>query len=99
MPRMPPFGKATRRGRDERLLRSFEKEGQVQIARALNKLRIDLFRGITEDNVQLIVQRLHDPEIVRPFQDTVERLMREWALAGVTNGRRQIEDEVLGVRR
>jgi len=96
---MPPFGKATRRGKDERELRRFEKDGQVQIARALNRLRIDLFRGITEDNVHLLVQRLHDPDIVRPFHDTMERLMREWALAGATNGRRQIEDEVLGVRR
>ncbi len=97
---MRPFsiGKATHRQEAGRL-RRFEKEGTELIAKELTKLRKRLMRGITADNVYQLNQRMNDPDIIGPFHDTLDRLLQEWATAGVDIGRRQLEREVYGVRR
>jgi hypothetical protein len=97
---MRPFsiGKATHRQEAGRL-RRFEKEGTALIAKELDKLRKRLMRGINADNVQQLNQRMNDPEYIGPFHDALDRLMQEWAAAGVDIGRRQIEKEIYGVRR
>ncbi len=97
---MRPFliGKATHRQEAARL-RRFEKEGTELIAKELAKLRKRLMRGITADTVYQLNQRMNDPEIIGPLHDALDRLMQEWAAAGVDIGRRQLEREVYGVRR
>ena len=95
---MPPFGKATHR-QEAGKLRRFEKEGEKLIAKELDKLRKRLMRGITKDNVHELNQRMNDPDIIGPFHDALDRLMQQWAAAGVDIGRRRIEKEVYGVRR
>ncbi len=81
---------------DGRLLRRFERQGTERIARALNRLKLDLFRGITDDNAYELINRLDNPEVIQPFQDVLLKLIQEWALAGADFGREQIEKEVLG---
>ena len=95
---MPPFGKVIHRQEAGRL-RRFEKEGTTLITKELDKLRKRLMRGITADNVQELIYRINDPDIIGPFHDALDRLMQEWAAAGVDIGRRRIEKEVYGVRR
>ena len=97
---MRPFldGKAIHRQEGGRL-RRFEKEGTEAIAKELAKLRRRLMRGITADNVYQLNQRMNDPDYIRPFHDALDRLIQEWAAAGVDIGRRQIEKEIYGVRR
>ena len=101
---MPPFatGKATpnpdKRPEDTRL-RKLENEGEALIEREMDRLRRQLMRGITANNVHEIEQRMSDPKIMGKFQDTLTALVQEWALAGADIGRQQIETEVLGVRR
>ncbi len=94
---MRPFliGKATHNP-DGRLLRRFERQGTESIAQAFNQLKKDLFRGINNDNVHELINRLDNIEVVQPFQDTLLELIQEWALAGADFGREQIEREVLG---
>lgn len=102
---MPPFGKATRRipeaeiNPDGRTLRRMEKQGTERIARALNKLRLDLFRGINDNNVMMLESRLNDKDIMQPFEDAISALVNEWALAGADFGREQIERTIYGIRR
>jgi hypothetical protein len=81
---------------DGRLLRRFERQGTERIAQALNRLKLDLFRGINNDNVYELVNKLDNPEVIQPFQDVMLALVQEWALAGADFGREQIEKEVLG---
>ncbi len=92
---MPPFvaGKATRR---DRKIMKIERDGSERIAAALAKLRRDLFRGVTEDNVHEITRRLNDRDIMQPFQDSIIGLLNEWALAGADNGREDIERDIYG---
>ena len=92
---MPPFlaGKATR---EDRKIMKLEREGSERIAAALAKLRRDLFRGVTEDNVHEITRRLNDRDIMQPFQDSIIGLLNEWALAGADNGREDIERDIFG---
>ena len=94
---MRPFliGKATHNP-DGRLLRRFERQGTERIGQALNRLKLDLFRGITNDNAYELVNKLDNPEVIQPFQDVMLELIQEWALAGADFGREQIEKEVLG---
>ena len=91
---MPPFGKATRNDDDEKLLNQMEKDGQAKIEKALDKLRRDLFRGVTESNAHIMARRLDDPEVIKPFEDAIAELVEEWALVGAENGRRDIEKAV-----
>ena len=95
---MPPFlaGKATPKRVNDRELTRFERQGRDKISTALNKLRRDLFRGITEDNIYLLTTRLNDPAIMGPFRDTMTALLREWALAGVRYGQEEIERDIFG---
>ena len=94
---MPPFGKATR-NEDNEVLTALEKDGQDRIARALDKLRRDIFRGITENNAHIMTRRLDDSEVTKPFADTIENLVTEWALAGVDSGRQAIERLIADAR-
>jgi hypothetical protein len=76
-----------------------EKQGTEKIARALDKLRRDLFRGINENNVYQMADRLNDKEIIQPFEDAITALVHEWALAGADFGRQQVERTIYGIRR
>ena len=112
MPGMPPFVigesilKATRRIPDDRaklnpdgrLMRRMEKQGTERLTTALNKLRLDLFRGINAENVHLLTMRLNDKEVTQPFQDAVTALVQEWALAGADFGHDQIERTIYGTQ-
>ncbi len=92
---MPPFlaGKATREDDD---VVALEQDGSGRMASALAKLQRDLFRGVTEDNVNDILSRLNDRAIMQPFEDSIIRLLQEWALAGADNGREEIERDIFG---
>ncbi len=81
---------------DGRQLRRFERQGTERISRAFNQLNKDLFRGINDDNVHELVNRLDNSEVIQPFQDAMLDLLQEWALAGAAFGQEQIEREVLG---
>ena len=81
------------------MLRRHENEGERLIARELDRLRKRLMRGINENNVHEIEQRMSDPAIMGKFQDTLTALVQEWALVGADIGRQTIEKEILGVRR
>ena len=94
---MPPFGKATRK-EDNEVLTALEKDGRARIARALDKLRRDIFRGITENNAHIMARRLDDSEVTKPFEDAIAELVEEWALAGVDGGRREIEKAIADAR-
>ena len=92
---MPPFdGKATR-NEDNDTLTALEKDGADRLARALDKLRRDLFRGVTEANAHIMARRLDDPEVIKPFEDAITELVEEWAQAGVDSGRQEIEQGVV----
>lgn len=95
---MPPFwaGKATHDRANNRELTRFERDGKERIGGALAKLRRDLFRGITEGNIDLLIQRLNEPAVIGPFRDTIVSLLREWALAGVRHGQEEIERNIFG---
>ena len=95
---MPPFGKATRNDEDEKLLDKLERDGQAEIAKALDKLRRDVFRGVTESNAHIMARRLDDPEVIGPFEETIAELVEEWALAGVDGGRRSVVQAVADAR-
>ncbi len=108
---MPPFGtvtaiattgKATRsRGKfdpDGREMRRYEREFEAVVSRALAKLRRDVERGITAENVNDMVNRLNDPAVTRPFQDAIVTELQRVALAGAEHGRATIEREVFGVK-
>ncbi len=83
---------------DGRQLRRFERQGTERISQAFSRLKKDLFRGINNDNVHELVNRLDNSEVVQPFQDAMLELVQEWALAGAAFGQEQIEKEVLGTR-
>ena len=95
---MPPFpaGKAIPKRVNDRELTRFERQGGDKISTALNKLRLDLFRGITEDTIDLVLNRLNEPAIIGPFRDTMTALLQEWALAGARHGQEEIERDVFG---
>lgn len=100
---MPPFtdGKAIRsRGAfdpDGREMRRMEREFAAAMSRALNRLRRDVERDIGDDP-QVMIARLNDPAITRPFQDAIVAEMERVALAGADYGRITIEREVFGVK-
>ena len=95
---MPPFGKATRNDDDEALLDRMEREGQAEIEKALDRLRKDLFNGITENNAHIMARRLDDTAITKPFAEVIEKLVTEWALVGSSNGRRDVERAIADAR-
>lgn len=101
MPTMPPFtaGKIIRRGAfdpDGRVMRRYEREFEAAVSRALAKLRRDVERGITDENVNDMVSRLNDPAVTRPFQDAIVAQMQRVALAGAEHGRVTVEREIFG---
>jgi len=80
------------------MLGKLERDGQAKIQKALDRLRRDVMRGISADNVNEMLTRLDDPEIAGRLKDAIERLVSEWALIGANAGRQVIEREVYGVR-
>jgi SPP1 gp7 family putative phage head morphogenesis protein len=80
-------------------MRRYERDFEAAAARALDKLRRDLVRGITADNVHELTTRLNDEAIVRPFQDAIVAQLQAVALAGSEFGREQVEGDVFGVRK
>ena len=86
-------GKAIRE--DDEIM-ALERDGSGKIAAALARLRRDLFRGVTEDNVNQLTARLNDREVMQPFTDAIVGLITEWALTGADNGREEIERNVYG---
>lgn len=96
---MPPFvtGKAIRKlDPDGRAMRRMEREFETAVARALNALRLDLLRGLDDDNVSQLAARLDDERIARPFQDAIVGQLRRVAVAGSEFGRGQVEAFVFG---
>jgi hypothetical protein len=90
---MPPFGKATR-NEDNPVLTALEKDAQARIARALDELRKDIFRGVTESNAHIMARRLDDPAVIRPFEDAISELVEEWVMSGVDGGRTELDRAV-----
>lgn len=80
-------------------MRRYERDFEQAATRALDKLRRDLVRGITADNVHELTTRLNDEAIVRPFQDALVAQLQAVALAGSEFGREQVESDVFGVRK
>lgn len=68
------------------------------IERALSRLRVDVTRGISDSNVQELVNRLNDDAITRPFQDAIVGQIQAVALAGSEFGREQVERDIYGVK-
>lgn len=105
---MPPFGTITPTGKvtrsrgkfdpDGRVMRRYEREFEAAMVRALSRLRRDIERGITDENVNDMVNRLNDPAVTRPFQDAIVTELQRVALAGAEHGRATIEREVFGVK-
>lgn len=105
---MPPFGTITPTGKvtrsrgkfdpDGRVMRRYEREFQAAMVRALSRLRRDIERSITDENVNDMVNRLNDPAVMRPFQDAIVTELQRVALAGAEHGRVTIEREVFGVK-
>ena len=79
-------------------LRRFEREGAEAIARALAKLKRDLFAGLNADTIGQVLTRLDDPAITRPLHDAIALSVSRWALAGADFGREQIERAVFGTK-
>lgn len=109
---MPPFaaetngstGTTTRKALakldpDGRQMRRMEREFEAAVGRALNGLRLDLVRGLNDDNVGQLVARLDDEAVARPFQDAVVGQLRRIAVAGSEFGREQVEQFVFGTRK
>jgi SPP1 gp7 family putative phage head morphogenesis protein len=80
-------------------MRRYERQFEQAAARALDKLRRDLVRGITDENVHELTTRLNDEAITRPFQDAIVAQLQAVALAGSAFGREQVERGVFGVRK
>lgn len=91
-----PTGKIHPSGR---LLRSFERDGADKLSRAFSDLRRRLFSGLSDDSVEQVVSRMSDADIMRPFRDTLEALIRDWALAGADFGREQVERAIFGTQK
>lgn len=100
---MRPFEtKATGKGirnPDGRAMRRYERQFEAAMVKALDKLRRDVTRGITAENVHELVNRLNDEAIVRPFQDAIVKEIQAVALAGSEFGREQVEADVFGTRK
>lgn len=103
MPTMPPFvmdtlpstGKAIRNP-DGRQMRRYERQFEAAMKKALERLRLDVQRGIGDGNVHEMAGRLSDPAVTRPFQDAIVRELQAVALAGSEFGREQVEKYVFG---
>jgi len=79
-------------------MRRYEREFEAAAYQALQRLRRDVERGITADNVRDMVTRLSDPTVTRPFQDAIVSELQRVAMAGAEHGRVTIEREVFGVK-
>jgi SPP1 gp7 family putative phage head morphogenesis protein len=80
-------------------MRRYERDFEQAAARALDKLRRDLVRGITDETVHELTTRLSNEAVTRPFQDAIVAQLQAVALAGSAFGREQVEGDVFGVRK
>ena len=80
-----------------RMMRAMERDAEARIARALNKMRLDLLRGLNDSNVYLLPQKLGSREVLQPFADTYTAVIQDLALAGADFGREQVERAIYGV--
>ena len=81
---------------DGRQMRRFERRLQETVEKALDKLRRDLFRGVSAENARTVVQRLNEPDVITPFRDAITAALQEIALAGADFGREQVERHIFG---
>lgn len=79
-------------------MRRYEREFEAALTKALNRLRLDVSRGVTDDNPREMVDRLNDNRVTRPFQDAIVKQLQAVALAGADFGREQVERDVFGVK-
>ena len=82
---------------DGAVMQAHEAETERRIAAALNKLRLDITRGVTADDAYEIVRRLDSAEALQPFTDAIIAALRDVALSGADFGRVQIEQGVFGI--
>ena len=82
-----------------RQMRAMEWDAEVRIARALDKMRRDMLRGLTAVNAHLLPGRVASRDILQPFTDSMIAVLRDIALAGSEFGQEQINRFVFGVRK
>jgi len=82
-----------------RMMRAMERDAEARIARALDRMRRDLLRGLNENNVRWLPQRLASREILQPFTDSMVSVLRDIAFAGAEFGQEQVERFVFGVQK
>jgi len=82
---------------DDRRLREIEGSVASAVARALDALRRDIWRGITDDNVHELEQRIARRETWQAVADALYQSLSESVTQGVETGRRQIERDIFGV--
>lgn len=80
-------------------MREWEADAEERLARALNKLRLDVTRGMTEESAPYITTRLVMRDVIQPFTDAVIAVLRDIALDGADFGKGQIERYVFGIRK
>lgn len=75
---------------DGKLLRRFERNGTAKLARMLDELGDDLFKGLTEEQVNLVFSRLNGDITQDKIRAVVGELVEEWAVAGAEFGASQV---------
>jgi len=79
-------------------MRKHERTASDRLAKALNKLRLDVTRGMTEQNAAFITTRLVMRDVIQPFTDVVIAVLRDIAIDGAEHGKRQVEKFVFGIK-
>lgn len=100
---MPPFTVKAKAGTiirnpDGRVMRRMEREFTTAAAGALAAL-LDALTDNIGDDANMMLVRLDDGEVTRPFHDAITGELQRVALAGSEFGREQIEGDVFGVRK
>ena len=80
-------------------MRAMERDAEARIARALDKMRRDMLRGVTAVNAHLLPGRVASRDVLQPFTDSMIAVLRDIALAGSEFGQEQVERYVFGVRK
>ena len=75
---------------DGKLLRRFERNGAAKLAKMLEELEGDLFRNLSEDQVNLVFSRLNGDITQDKIRAVVGELVEEWAVAGAEFGASQV---------
>lgn len=82
---------------DDQQLRQIEDDVTAALARALDTLRRDVWRGIADVNVHELEQRIARRDTWQPIADALYQALMASTLQGVETGRRQIERDVFGI--